>query len=227
MQVRDFYETNNEQDIEFNKYMNLLIEWNKRINLTAITEEDDIVMKHFVDSLTISKYIDNNKRIIDIGTGAGFPGIPLKIYNKSLKITLLDSLNKRINFLNEVIKELELKDIEAIHGRAEELARKSEYREKFDIATSRAVSNLSTLAEYMLPFIKINGICICMKGSNINEEVENAKHAIKELGGRIEKIDEFFLNNNDIKRSIIIIKKIKETSPKYPRNAGIPAKKPL
>ncbi len=215
-QVNDFY-----------NYMNLLLEWNEKINLTAITEENDIILKHFVDCGTILKYIKDNSSIIDIGTGAGFPGIPLKILNNSLKITLMDSLNKRIIFLNNVIEELKLSNIEAIHARAEELARNRNYREKFDIVTSRAVANLSTLSEYMLPFVKKNGIAISMKGSNIDEELNNSKKAIKILGGKIEKIDNFNLAETDNLRNIIILRKIEKTPKEFPRKAGKPSKEPI
>ena len=220
-------EINDKQLEQFDKYMKLLLEWNEKINLTAIVEPDEVKIKHFLDSLTILKYIESDDRIIDIGTGAGFPGIPLKIIKTNSKITLLDSLNKRINFLNLVIEQLELKDIQAIHGRAEEYAKNKIYREKYDIAVSRAVANLSTLVEYMLPFVKVGGKCICMKGANVNEEIEKAKNAINELGGKIEKIDNFYLSKNENERNIIIIKKIKETKLKYPRKAGIPSKEPL
>ena len=212
---------------KFDKYMRLLLEWNEKINLTAIVEPDEVKIKHFLDSLTVLKYIHDDDKVIDIGTGAGFPGIPLKIMKPDAKITLLDSLNKRINFLNIVIEELGLKNIEAIHGRAEEFARNKMYREKYDVAVSRAVANLSTLTEYMLPFVKVGGKCICMKGANVKEEVDKAKNAIQELGGKIEKIDNFYLSNNDNERNIIIIKKIKETKSKYPRKAGMPSKEPL
>ena len=212
---------------KFDKYMRLLLEWNEKINLTAIVEPDEVKIKHFLDSLTVLKYIHDDDKVIDIGTGAGFPGIPLKIMKPDAKITLLDSLNKRINFLNIVIEELGLKNIETIHGRAEEFARNKMYREKYDVAVSRAVANLSTLTEYMLPFVKVGGKCICMKGANVKEEVDKAKNAIQELGGKIEKIDNFYLSNNDNERNIIIIKKIKETKSKYPRKAGMPSKEPL
>ena len=212
---------------KFDKYMELLLEWNEKINLTAIVEPDEVKIKHFLDSLTVLKYINDEDKVIDIGTGAGFPGIPLKIMKSNTKITLLDSLNKRINFLNIVIEELGLKNIEAIHGRAEEFARNKLYREKYDVAVSRAVANLSTLTEYMLPFVKVGGRCICMKGANVKEELDKAKNAIQELGGKIEKIDNFYLSNNDNERNIIIIKKVKETKSKYPRKAGIPSKEPL
>lgn len=210
---------------DFKLYMNLLLQWNEKINLTAITNEDDIILKHFVDSLTVMKYINNNDSVIDIGTGAGFPGIPLSIMNGNIKLTLMDSLNKRINFLNEIVKELDLKNVKTIHSRAEELARNKIYRENFDIAVSRAVANLCTLSEYMLPFIKVGGKCICMKGPNIDDEVNNAKNAIRELGGKIVKIDNFMLENNE--RNIVIIEKISSTKSKYPRKAGIPSKDPL
>lgn len=218
---------NDEQIKSFEKYMNLLLEWNEKINLTAITQPEEIKLKHFVDSLTVLKYINDDDKVIDIGTGAGFPGIPLKIMNKNTKITLLDSLNKRINFLNIVIEKLDLSNIQAIHGRAEEIARNKFYREKYDVVVSRAVANLSTLTEYMLPFVKVGGKCICMKGANVNEELERAQNAIKELGGEIERVDNFYLSDNDNERNIIVIKKIKKTKSKYPRKAGTPSKEPL
>ena len=220
-------EINDEQIKSFEKYMNLLLEWNEKINLTAITQPDEVKLKHFVDSLTVLKYINDDDKVIDIGTGAGFPGIPLKIMKENTKITLLDSLNKRINFLNIVIETLNLRNIQAIHGRAEEIARNKLYREKYDVAVSRAVANLSTLTEYMLPFVKVGGKCICMKGANVNEELERAQNAIKELGGEIERVDNFYLSDNDNERNIIVIKKVKETNPKYPRKAGTPSKEPL
>lgn len=220
-------EINEEQIKSFEKYMNLLLEWNEKINLTAITQPDEVKLKHFVDSLTVLKHINDDDKVIDIGTGAGFPGIPLKIMNENTKITLLDSLNKRINFLNIVIETLNLRNIQAIHGRAEEIARNKLYREKYDVAVSRAVANLSTLTEYMLPFVKVGGKCICMKGANVNEELERAQNAIKELGGEIERVDNFYLSDNDNERNIIVIKKVKETNSKYPRKAGTPSKEPL
>lgn len=220
-------EISDKQIEKFFDYMNLLLEWNEKINLTAITEPEDIILKHFVDCATILKYIKDEDKIIDIGTGAGFPGIPLKILNEKLDITLMDSLNKRIIFLNEIINKLDLKNIVAIHARAEELARNKGYREKFDIATSRAVANLSTLSEYMLPFVKKNGMVISMKGSNIEEEVKNAKKAIKILGGEIEKIDNFNLANTNNIRNIITIKKVVKTPKEFPRKAGKPSKEPI
>lgn len=222
-----------EEEIDDNKiqkfydYMNLLVEWNKKINLTAITEEKDIILKHFVDSLTVLKYIKDNKNIVDVGTGAGFPGIPLAIMNDSLKITLVDSLNKRINFLNEVCSKIKLKNTKAIHSRAEEFGQDNNYRESYDIAISRAVSNLTVLAEYLLPLVKVGGKIICMKGPDIEEELKQAKSAIDILGGKFERCDNFCLPKSDISRNIIIIKKIKETPKKYPRKAGTPVKTPL
>lgn len=218
---------NEEIGEKFYKYTELLLEWNKKINLTAITDLDDIILKHYVDSLTINKYITNNNRIIDIGTGAGFPGIPLKLLNKEKEFILVDSLNKRVKFLEEVVNQLNINNIEVIHARVEDLAKNNKYRENIDIATSRAVANLSTLLEYMLPFIKINGVCICMKGPKISEEINGAKNAIEILGGKIEKIENINLPDTDIERNIVIVKKIRPTPNKYPRKAGMPAKEPL
>lgn len=217
----------NKQLNEFYTYMNLLIEWNKNINLTAITEPEEIIKKHFIDSLTISKNIKKDSSIIDVGTGAGFPGIPLKIVREDINVVLLDALNKRLNFLNEVIKENELKNIETVHFRAEEVGKNKRYREKYDVATSRAVAQLNILAEYLLPLVKIGGKCICMKGSNVEEELKNSKKAITLLGGEIEKIEEFILPDSDIKRNVIIIKKVNSTPAKYPRKPGTPAKEPI
>ena len=211
----------------FYKYMNLLLEWNEKINLTAITDEREIIVKHFLDSLTIEKYLDNIKNLADIGTGAGFPGSPIKIFNPNIKITLVDSLNKRVNFLNDIVKELKLENVEVIHSRAEDLGKDKNYREKFDVVTSRAVANMSILSEYLLPLVKIDGKCICMKGAEIEEELESAKYAIKLLGGRIEKVDNFELSDEHLKRNIVVIKKIDKSPSNYPRKAGIPAKKPI
>lgn len=208
-------------------YMKQLISWNQKINLTAITEESEIIEKHFIDSLTINKYIDKDAKLIDVGTGAGFPGVPIKIVRDDIEITLLDALNKRLNFLNEIINENKLEGINTVHYRAEEAGKIKDYREKFDIATSRAVAQLNILTEYLLPFVKIGGKCICMKGSNIKEELERSKKSIEILGGRIEAVDEFYLPNSDISRSIIVIKKIKTTPAKYPRKAGTPGKEPI
>ena len=198
-----------EQIEQFYKYMNLLIEWNEKMNLTAITEPKEIILKHFIDSITILKYIDDNSKLVDVGTGAGFPGVPLSIMNPTLKITLVDSLNKRLIFLQEVVKELNLKNIEIVHARAEEFGQNKNYREKFDIATSRAVANLATLSEYLVPLVKIGGKIISMKASNAKEEINDAQKAIEVLGGKIEKIEEFDLPESDIGRTIIIIDKNK------------------
>ena len=216
-----------EQIEQFYKYMNLLIEWNEKMNLTAITEPKEIILKHFIDSITILKYIDDNSKLVDVGTGAGFPGVPLSIMNPTLKITLVDSLNKRLIFLEEVVKELNLKNIEIVHARAEEFGQNKNYREKFDVATSRAVANLATLSEYLVPLVKIDGKIISMKASNAKEEINDAKKAIEVLGGKIEKIEEFDLPESDIGRTIIIIDKNKCTPAKYPRKAGTPAKEPI
>ncbi len=216
-----------EQLKKFYQYMNLLIEWNEKINLTAIVEPKEIILKHFIDSLTITKYIGKNQSVIDIGTGAGFPGIPLKIVRKDLKITLLDSLNKRIHFLDEVIKDLALENIDTVHARIEEYAKNKNYRETYNIATSRAVANLTTLSEYMLPMVRINGMAICMKGSEISEEISKSKNSIKLLGGEISKIEEFTLPKSDYKRNLILIEKARQTPNKYPRKPGMPSKEPL
>ncbi len=211
----------------FYNYMNLLIDWNKKINLTSIVDENDIIIKHFIDSITILRYIKDSCSIIDIGTGAGFPGIPLKIIKGSIYLTLADSLSKRINFLDTVISKLSLNNITTIHCRAEDLGIKEDYREKFDIAVSRAVAPLNILIEYMLPFVKLGGICICMKGPNIEDEIINCRKALELLGGEIEKMDTIFLPGTDISRNILIIKKVKITSNQYPRKAGVPSKKPI
>lgn len=216
-----------EQLEQFFVYMNLLIEWNEKMNLTAIVEPNEIILKHFIDSITILKEIDNNSKIIDVGTGAGFPGVPLSIMNPTLKITLADSLNKRLIFLQEVINQLGLRNIEIIHARAEELGQSKKYREDFDVATSRAVANLSTLSEYLIPLVKKGGKIISMKAGGAQEEIETAKKAIKILGGRIERIEEFKLPQTEIDRTIILIKKEECTPNKYPRKAGIPNKDPI
>ena len=183
----------NENKIDmFYLYMQELLEWNKKINLTAIEDENEIILKHFIDSLTVQKYIKNAQNIIDIGTGAGFPGIPLAIVNEKSNIVLLDSLNKRINFLNNVIQKLELSNVKAIHGRAEDLAKIVQHREKYDIVISRAVAPFNVLLEYMLPFNKVNSYTIAMKGSNI-EEVDISNNALKKLGGKIEKIEKIVI----------------------------------
>lgn len=219
-----------EEDIDsFEIYKEMLKEWNQKINITSITDDEEIDIKHFLDSMTplLTNLFNGKKRLIDIGTGGGFPGLPLKIINKDLNVTLLDSLNKRIIFLNEVINKLELKDIEAIHGRAEELSIKPLYREKFDIAISRAVASLNTLSEYCMPFVKVGGHFISMKGPEIDEELESSNNAIKVLGGKIVDTQLINIPESDIVHSLIIIEKIKETPTKYPRGGGKPRKNPL
>ena len=207
-------------------YMNLILEWNEKINVTAIKDGNEFVVKHFIDSLIVSNFVTNANKILDIGTGAGFPGIPLKIYNPNIDFTLIDSVNKKITVLNDVIEKLNLKNIEALHIRAEELAQNLKYREQYDIVTTRAVSNLATIAEYMLPFVKIGGKAICMKGPNIDQELEKSKKAIKVLGGEIEKIEKFNIND-EFERNLIIINKINKTDKKYPRGQGKPVKEPI
>ena len=227
MEIKDYYKLDDKKIEQFKNYLDLLVLWNEKMNLTAITDKEQIVLKHFVDSLTISNLINDNSKVVDIGTGAGFPGIPIKIYNETLNVTLVDSLNKRIMFLDEVIEKLGLQNIRAIHSRAEDFAHIKGERESYDYAVSRAVANLSVLYEYLLPLIKVGGECICMKGPNIDEELDCSQNALKILGGKIEKIEKLTLPNSDIVRNIIVVKKIKNTDLKYPRKAGIPAKKPL
>lgn len=214
---------------QFINYYEKLIKVNEVMNLTGITEYREVVIKHFLDSCKIAGFVnlDSIETIIDIGTGAGFPGIPLKILFPHLKIVLLDSLNKRINFLNEVIVELNMQNIEAVHARSEELAKKVEYREKFDLALSRAVANLQTLSEYCLPFVKTGGNFISYKSGDIEQELNKSKNAIKILGGSLERVEKFALDDNNIQRSFVIISKIKNTNKKYPRKPGEPASKPL
>lgn len=222
----------NLEDDDFNrftKYKELLKDWNTKINITAITDDDEIDTKHFLDSLTpfVTDIFNGNKKVIDIGTGGGFPGVPLKIVNPNLKVTLLDSLNKRIVFLNEVINELGLNGIEAIHGRAEELSIKSIYREQYDICVSRAVASLDTLSEYCIPFVKVGGYFVSMKGPDIDEELKSSQNAIKLLGGKIVDTKLIQIPETDIIHSLIIIEKIRQTPTKYPRGGGKPRKNPL
>ena len=219
----------NEQIEQLVSYYEMLIEKNKVMNLTSITEPEEVIEKHFVDSLAVHQFVKlkEGDRLIDIGTGAGFPGIPLKILFPKLKIVLLDSLNKRITFLEEVIQKLGLKEIECIHGRSEDVARKEEYREKFDFCVSRAVANMSTLAELCIPFVKQNGYFVSYKAGNCSDEIEKAGKAIQKLGGKVEEVVEFELPDTDVNRVFVKIKKEKLTPKKYPRKAGIPGKEPL
>lgn len=214
---------------QFIRYYEMLVEWNEVMNLTAITDYDDVMKKHFVDSLSLIKAYDVTfkVKVIDIGTGAGFPGLALKIAYPSLQVTLLDSLNKRIQFLNAVIEELQLTGVNTIHGRAEDYAKPNTLREQFDLCVSRAVANLSTLSEYCLPFVKEGGYFISYKSEKISEEVQSAESAIKILGGKIDKQVEFYLPDSNIYRNLFMIRKVRKTPSKYPRKAGLPSKEPL
>lgn len=219
-----------ERQIEqFLKYYEMLVEWNQMINLTAITEYEDVMKKHFVDSVSLIKAYDVSKEstVIDVGTGAGFPGLALKIAFPEMKVTLLDSLNKRIQFLNAVIEELGLSKVEAVHGRAEDFAKQGRLRESFDLCVSRAVANLSTLSEYCLPFVRVGGQFISYKSEKIAEEMKTAENAILLLGGNISRQIEFMLPDSDIYRNLFVIDKLKETPKKFPRKAGLPGKEPL
>lgn len=216
---------------QFYEYYQLLIQWNKVMNLTAITEMEEVVTKHFVDSLALVKVMDRESlermRVLDLGTGAGFPGIPLKIAFPDMRMTLLDSLNKRIKFLDEVIGSLGLRGILGIHGRAEDYGRDGEYRERFDLCVSRAVANLATLSEYCIPFVRIGGYFVPYKSGNVQDEITQAKGALKLLGGRAEDVAEFVLPGTNMSRSLIKIRKTEGTAKGYPRKAGVPGKEPL
>jgi len=230
-------EASNNEGLEFDQkkyeqfmlYKDLIKEWNEKINLTAIKEDEEIIKKHFIDSMKVFKFdqLKNAKNVIDIGTGGGFPGIPMKIIKPEVNIVLLDSLNKRIIFLNEVIKQLNLKNIKAIHGRAEDFALEKQYREKFDVAVSRAVANLTVLSEYCIPYVKVGGYFVAMKGPAVEDEIKLSKNAIRMLGGRIEHIEKVQIEDSDLNHNLVIIKKISQTHRNYPRKAGMVAKSPL
>lgn len=217
------------QRMQFNEFHRLLVEWNEKMNLTGITDYDEVLSKHFFDSLTCIKGLEDwtDLKVIDVGTGAGFPGVPMKIANPSIEITLLDSLSKRINFLDLVADELELEDVKLIHGRAEDYGQDEQYRETFDAAISRAVADLAVLSEYVLPFIKIGGVFVAQKSINARNEIELANNAIEILGGKIRDIIDVKVPGTEIVHALVIIEKVKHTPDKYPRKAGKPTKKPL
>lgn len=223
-------ELSNEQLIKFEKYKNLLIEWNEKINLTAITDEYGIIMKHFIDSLEIVKYISENQKIIDVGTGAGFPGAVIAIYFEGkVKVTLVDALEKRIKFLQNLTQELKIKNVQIIHGRAEELGISDEYREKYDISTARAVASLNTLLEFNTPFLRVGGKALLLKSNNLDEEINSSNNALKILNCKLKNKYEYNYNvDNEIyNRYIVEIEKISNTPNKYPRNFGKIKKNPL
>ncbi|MCM3239621.1 16S rRNA (guanine(527)-N(7))-methyltransferase RsmG [Heyndrickxia oleronia] len=214
---------------QFERYFELLVEWNEKMNLTAITEKNDVYLKHFFDSITASFYVNFNEplKICDVGAGAGFPSIPLKICFPEIKVTIVDSLQKRISFLDNLSKELELKDTFFYHDRAETFAQKSEHREQYDLVTARAVARMSVLSELCIPLVKQNGLFVAMKAANANEELQAASKALKLLGAEVEAIHSFTLPYEESERNIIVINKNKQTPKKYPRKPGTPNKLPL
>ena len=222
-------EANDQMINDLKTYREILVDWNQKMNLTGIEEEREVFIKHFLDSISAvsNGYIKNGISLIDVGTGAGFPGLPLKICLRDIKLTLLDSLNKRINFLQEVSNTVNLEDVEFIHGRAEDFGKDSKYREQFDVATARAVAGLPILMEFCVPFVKLGGYFVCLKGPNANLELEESQKAMEVLGLEfIEKID-IELPNEELKHNILVFKKVKNTPEKYPRKAGKPAKSPI
>lgn len=228
--IKDFgIEVNDQMISDLKTYREILVDWNQKMNLTGIEEEKEVFIKHFLDSISAvsNGYIKDGISLIDVGTGAGFPGLPLKICLQNIKLTLLDSLNKRINFLQEVSNTVNLKDVEFIHGRAEDFGKNSDYREQYDVATARAVAGLPILMEFCVPFVKVGGYFVCLKGPNANLELEESKMAMDVLGLEfVEKID-IELPNEELKHNILVFKKIKNTPEKYPRKAGKPAKSPI
>lgn len=228
--IKDFgIEVNDQMISDLKTYREILVDWNQKMNLTGIEEEKEVFIKHFLDSISAvsNGYIKDGISLIDVGTGAGFPGLPLKICLQNIKLTLLDSLNKRINFLNLVVRELGLKNVKTIHSRAEDGARKPELREKFDNATSRAVANMAVLSEFCMPYVKKGGYFVALKGPAIDEELENGSNAIKILGGELQGIIEISIEETDLKHNIVEVKKVKNCSKTYPRKAGTVNKKPL
>ncbi|PRR81396.1 16S rRNA (guanine(527)-N(7))-methyltransferase RsmG [Clostridium vincentii] len=214
---------------QFIKYMRLVQEWNQKINLTTITEDEEFIKKHFIDSIKAfkSNELKEAKTLIDVGTGAGFPGLPIAIMNKNIQVTLLDSLNKKINFLDLVVKELDLKNVKTIHSRAEDGAKDKKFREKFDIAVSRAVANMAVLSEFCLPYVKLNGSFIALKGPAVEDELKDCKNALGVLGGKLKEVIKIDIEDTDLKHNIVVVNKIKECPLSYPRKAGSITKKPL
>lgn len=221
-------EINEDQINVFSKYFDMLIEWNEKINLTAIVDEREAVIKHFVDSVSVIPFFpENASSLIDVGTGAGFPGIPIKIVRNDINVTLLDSLEKRVRFLNAVIKETGLTGIDAFHGRAEDFGRDEKFRERYDIGIARAVSSLPVLCEYVIPFVRVGGYFIAMKGANVMDELAESKKAVSVLGGEIEEVKNFTLPFDNLERNVVLIKKLRQTPTGYPRKSGKPAKSPI